>query len=74
MTDIGTVHAASVLEAPDGTALLALKGDDGTATVHVPEDMVSPLEMTMGELSAVYGGAADGTLVGECDGGDTDGR
>lgn len=65
MTDLGDLHAASVLEIEDGTARLAIKGTEGSASVDVPEDMVAPLKDTIEELDLVYGdGSQEGALIG----------
>lgn len=71
--DLGTVHAASVIEV-DGDAVLAIKGTDGSAAVEVPPDMVQPLVDTVGELAYVYGDAPGDEEVLIGDGGLTCGR
>lgn len=55
MTDhIGRLHAASIVERPDGDGALVLLGEGGAVRVHVPEDMVGPLRGTVEELGLVY--------------------
>lgn len=63
-SDIGNLHAATVLEV-DGQAVLAIKGTDGSAQFAVPEGMVTPLEDTVDEVGRVYTGETDGTLIGD---------
>lgn len=63
--DLGTISAASVIEVAD-EAILAIKGEDGTASVHVPEDMLEPFEDTVNEVGIVYGRDEDeAALIGD---------
>lgn len=51
--DVGTLVGAGVNEL-GGEAVLVLKGEAGTASVHIPEDMAVPFRDTAREVVRVY--------------------